>query len=86
MTEITAVNDKGEACRAYYMKGRKPGADGKLAGYRCFPPSCNDAGQSLSFETSEEAAAFLRANRDWGIRMNPGSAIFTDIMIDGKPR
>ena len=71
---------------AYLVRGTKVGADGKSSGFKCFPASCNDASMARNFDTEAEAAAFLKANPSWGIRMNPGSAIVFDLLIDGVPR
>jgi hypothetical protein len=43
--------------------------------YKCFPRSTNLAEQAEEFEKIDDAAVFLIRNPDWGIRMNPGSAI-----------
>ena len=83
---ITGEDQIGRPVEAYFVKGRILGADGKKNGFKCFPPSCNDASKARNFDTVEEAAKFLRANPSWGIRMKPGGGIFTSIKIDGKNR
>ncbi|MGG7566838.1 hypothetical protein ACQ5SO_11850 [Rhodovulum sp. DZ06] len=87
MTDITARNARGQICRPFYQWGQKPGADGRTNGYKCFPSGSNRIEDARAFETIEEVADWLRANPSWGVRMNPGSAIFYDgILIDGRPR
>lgn len=84
--KITSTNREGAAVRAYLVKGKVAGVDGRTDGFRCFPSGSNDASKSRSFESETEAATFLRANPSWGIRMNPGTGIFYDIEIDGVER
>ena len=83
---MTAIRSEDGTRAAYYVKGRVPGVDGKQSGYKCFPQNCNDASKARNFETVAEAATFLTANPSWGIRMKPGSAIFYNILIDGRTR
>ena len=46
--------------------------------FKCFPSGTNLKDKAKEFATVEEAAAFLKRNPSWGIRMNPGSAIIYD--------
>ncbi|MDB5660425.1 MAG: hypothetical protein JWS10_3040 [Cypionkella sp.] len=83
---ITATDKNGNRVDAYFVKGKIKGIDGKSAGFKCFPPSCNDATKARNFDTVSDAAKFLRGNPSWGIRMHPGSGIFTNILLDGLKR
>ncbi len=83
---MTTISSGKTGQKAYFVKGRKTGIDGKSSGFKCFPVSCNDAAKARNFDTEAEAASFLKSHPSWGIRMNPGSAIIFDILIDGAPR
>lgn len=64
----------GKRQEAYKVGGRA---------YKCFPPSSNTLANAIEFTDIRDAAVFLLQNPDWGIRMNPGSAIkYQDIVIE----
>lgn len=60
------------------MQGSQTDHDGEKGDkevYKCYPPSENKAECTLEFTDICDAAMFLLLKPDWGIRMNPGSAI-----------
>lgn len=71
--QVFAINKDGVRVDA------APHGDGT---FKCFPKSENRLEHARSFATLREAAAFLVANSDWGIRMNPGwGIIYENIQI-----
>ena len=74
--EVFAVDDDGVR-RTAHLHG-----DGL---YKCYPRSNNLVADARCFSDLRDAAAFLVLNPDWGIRMQPGSAIiYESIQINRR--
>lgn len=71
--QVFAITDDGE---------RVDAARDDDGTFKCFPKDEDALEEARTFSTLRDAAVFLVANPDWGIRMSPGGDIvYRNILI-----